>query len=268
MPDTPKVTIPATVAEAADALGAIDRLLTSRAWERAAIVAAFVTPSGLTADEFAALGIRGLTTPATVRLYVERWLALGLGCPQPGEVLALPTAEWEPTRTGTDGHNSAEGAAATVRRIAERHPDAIGNVLAGDPELAKRVVEQAVQHPDVRRHAEGAAFGADEAERRQVYADRGMRYPEPGDLPEPARANVFHALAVLTGDARHLLGRFARAWEAQAGDPNAAYRLDAQGIAILVRDLTDIIDKADLLRTALQGAPADLSDLLAEEGGR
>lgn len=80
------IKIPRTLDSARRKLGGIDDLLTATNWERAAIVAAFTRTGGqghkdrsvlLTTYEFAALGIKGLTSHVTVRRYRDAWLSTG-----------------------------------------------------------------------------------------------------------------------------------------------------------------------------------------------
>lgn len=96
--------IPASIEDAVSKLNGLERLLTATEWEKAAIVAAFVTLDGtpgpkssasssrsLTAPEFAALGITGLKSKDTVRRYVAAWESTGLPKPTPGSDVELPT---------------------------------------------------------------------------------------------------------------------------------------------------------------------------------
>jgi hypothetical protein len=83
-----KINIPGTIDEAVASLAGIGALLTAKEWERAAIVAAFVSLSEfgsnqhtdegaetgtLSPVEFAALGIVGLKSKGTVRAYAQAW---------------------------------------------------------------------------------------------------------------------------------------------------------------------------------------------------
>lgn len=86
-----------------DELDGMARLLHASDWERAAIVAAFVTlgegkgksvgnaTSSISPEAFAAKGIAGLKSKDTVRRYVEAWVATGRPPPEPGQSVALPT---------------------------------------------------------------------------------------------------------------------------------------------------------------------------------
>lgn len=132
------ITIPATTDELRSSLDGLGKLLTAKQWERAAIVYAWTsddTPQGprrsvartshtrLSFREFSELGIAGLRSKDTVALYHRTWRDNGGDTSiERGSVVAqLPTADWPPTRTGTDGHSSADGATRTTRRIIERH---------------------------------------------------------------------------------------------------------------------------------------------------
>jgi hypothetical protein len=127
------IKIPASIEDAVDHLGSLEQLLVAKDWERAAIVAAFVrlgkqgvSPSkangGLSTDEFAALGIAGLKSKTTVQTYVKRWLKHTDGIyPEAGAKVLLPEAEWEPTRTGTDGHSTKKGMEDKLEEMAEKH---------------------------------------------------------------------------------------------------------------------------------------------------
>jgi hypothetical protein len=93
-----KVLIPRDIAGVEKSLGALGKLISAQEWERAAIVAAFVmvTPNGkgldghMSAQDFAALGIVGLTTDKTVRHYFEAWTKnVGRERPVPGETVDL-----------------------------------------------------------------------------------------------------------------------------------------------------------------------------------
>lgn len=149
----PTIAIPSTIERARARLADIDSLLTSKGWERAAVVAAFVrlgeaqgahAKKGMMGTvQFAALGIAGLTKVDTVRMYVQAWLdANGGEYPQPGKTVALPTDPWPPTRTGTDGYESDEGAVNTVRKLVAKHGDDAPAIIAKalDPKTQTKVM--------------------------------------------------------------------------------------------------------------------------------
>jgi hypothetical protein len=150
--------IPGSIGDAVDQLGSVERLLTAKRWERAAIVAAFVrlnefgdnqhsegrTSTTLSPNAFADLGIAGLKSDATVRLYVTRWLESHDGIyPEAGAEVALPDdAQWESTRTGTDGAESPEGMAKVLDKMVEKHGSAA--VAEAIEQTAPEVVNDAV----------------------------------------------------------------------------------------------------------------------------
>lgn len=82
-------------------LANLEGLLTATEWEKAAIVAAYVdtdlpgtfkhTSAKVSAAKFAALGINGLKSKATVTRYAQAWKATGLPIPAEGEEVTLPT---------------------------------------------------------------------------------------------------------------------------------------------------------------------------------
>lgn len=101
------VTIPSTLTEAQAQLEGLGRLINASAWERAAIVAAYVElsvggrpsanvkrdPNLMTPVQFSELGIFGLRSHNSVRKYAEHWFKLGKGRPARGAEVELP--EWE-----------------------------------------------------------------------------------------------------------------------------------------------------------------------------
>jgi hypothetical protein len=246
------VELPATVDQAVADLGGLGALLRAKEWHRAAIVAAFVrldhghgkraeTGTFHSATSFAALGITGLRKVHTVAEYVQRWLAEAGDYPEPGATVVLPEADWPPTRTGTDGHSSGDGVAATVARIVERE--------GGAEQLAEAV---AAAPPAVRRAVRQATYDADLADH-----DTGAR-PTP---PTPSRPNAAFDILRHSAAARAELNMAARLYDAQANDPDPGFRMDATGQSVLRRDLGELTAMTDLLLAVLDGAPADLSAL-------
>ena len=89
------INIPASIEQAVDVLVGVEALLRAKEWERAAIVAAFVTVSeqgvganqvgkvktDLSPAEFADLGIAGLKSKNTVQEYAKRWEEAGRARP-------------------------------------------------------------------------------------------------------------------------------------------------------------------------------------------
>ena len=182
------ITIPSTIDDACEALGVLGKLITARKWERSAIVAAFVRiapqrggdPSTNATNrigfespiEFANRGIVGLTTPDSVRKYVQAWLDAHDGkYPKPGATRRLPHGPFPPMRTGTDGYSSTDGAAETIERIIRQHGAAA--VIDGLANMPDEHVEDIVaaareQRPDA------AARGSTRAIRERAEA-MGMR---------------------------------------------------------------------------------------------
>ena len=170
-----RINIPASIEDATERLTGIESLLTAQRWERAAIVAAFVRlndgPGGndpraivngdngvMTSTQFAELGIMGLRSTNTVRTYVNRWLEHSQGVyPEPGDAVTLPDTEWEGTRGGTNGTNTADGMAAAIREMTDRHgPEAVAAAVAVTaPEVTRAVMDHSV------RNLPEAPFGGD-----------------------------------------------------------------------------------------------------------
>lgn len=176
------INIPASIEDATNRLGAVERLLVARNWERAAIVAAFVQPStqgvglGNTTSRvspatFAALGIAGLRTQDTVRLYAQRWLDAHDNIPpQPGAEVELPEDDWPPSRTGTNGHSSEQGMADTIAEMTERHgAEAVAEAISETvPDVAARVRRPRTMVDDLRDDANEFADELDRSGRREA----------------------------------------------------------------------------------------------------
>jgi hypothetical protein len=100
-------------------LGGIERLLTAKEWERAAIVWAFTTNDDVggrprkghetstrfpvSISQFARLGLAGLTKPETIRRYRNAWQdAIDRGKAQPvrpgDDNIEIPDLPWPPSR--------------------------------------------------------------------------------------------------------------------------------------------------------------------------
>jgi hypothetical protein len=172
-----RINIPASIEDATERLTGIESLLTAQRWERAAIVAAFVRLSGSGGDrrsagrsnengdvwsaaDFASLGVAGLRSEPTVRTYVNRWLEHSQGVyPEPGAAVELPDAEWEGTRTGTNGHSSTEGMQDTIRQMTETHGAAAvaEAISASAPDVAAQVRPPRTIVDDVRDNAQDFA---------------------------------------------------------------------------------------------------------------
>ncbi len=163
-----RITLPSSIEEAQDQLAGIEGLLTAKNWERAAIVAAFVQLDMTNVDlaartsnkikspsEFASLGIVGLKSKDTVRLYVEAWqfaVEDGAAKPvKPGRVTILPDLPWPydsknirgmaPDRRAAIERAAVESglSANTIAQVV-RTPAAVNAALKADPQLAATVV--------------------------------------------------------------------------------------------------------------------------------
>jgi hypothetical protein len=154
-----RIQIPETIEAATTALNGIDTLLTAKGWERSAIVWAFTYEEGsnwwsasanagkLTCEEFAALGIHGLSSAPTVlriRRYWQHAIKKEFGEPvTPGSFVDLP----DPTRHRYPGtHLAAEDQPADSGRLVDRLRQdappkakfsAIQEVITSDSEVGK-----------------------------------------------------------------------------------------------------------------------------------
>lgn len=161
--------IPATIKDAVNQLNGLGDLLTAKEWERAAIVYAFTrdgtgrdnairsetTTDGYTARQFADLGITGLKSDATVRIYRKAWQAAidaDKAKPvSPGDEVSEPDMSWPPTdpRTGnfqkrvaTQYSNAGlETQIAGFVRAVEDNPDFLEALAEAHPEVAELVAK-------------------------------------------------------------------------------------------------------------------------------
>lgn len=151
--------IPETIEGARAQLGGIERLLTAKGWERAAIVYAFTYEPGspgprkadsvishyLTCNEFAALGLHGLTSNETVyriRGYWQGRIDVGDAAEvNPGDEVALPTADYPASGLNEGKLRNSFRKNASPDETAE----AIQNVLTDRPEVAKRIEDAFVE---------------------------------------------------------------------------------------------------------------------------
>jgi hypothetical protein len=138
-----------TAQEVRERLSGVDRLLTARKWERAAIVCAFTgiggprnspqpPPPKLNIRQFAAQGYAGLTTNKSVERYRAAWVTAidnGWAVPvEPGQTVELPDQpfpawpgsnedaqpqprQWRPLEQRVFGH--LDQAATALRRLAD-----------------------------------------------------------------------------------------------------------------------------------------------------
>lgn len=212
------ITIP-TAAELAGRLGGLDRLLTARSWERAAIVWAFTTadggrPAKLTDNrqfpcsitEFVKLNFKGLTNRETVSLYRQRWqeaIDSGDACSvTPGDEVELPDLTWPPNpnpslRTdGTEYEDSDERAADIVRLVDESDGRAKGaiRVATSSPETL-RVVAQTATSEQAQALAEGLRRrGIDQSESyvQSLHGDEEFVPPARPEMTPETRERIEH----------------------------------------------------------------------------
>ena len=151
------IQIPKTIEEVKTRLGSIERLLTAKGWERAAIVYAFTFEPGspgrvsdasrnrdqVTASEFALLGIHGIQHKQTVYDYRRAWemaVQEGQASPvKPGDDVILPMMSYPKVEVRNQQYKgilpsaTVEESVATVRKLIER------------PEVAERVENDFIQ---------------------------------------------------------------------------------------------------------------------------
>lgn len=168
-----------TVNELKTKLAGLDRLLTAKQWEKAAIVWAFTTNDGpgrpLNAPavkqfpcpvaEFARLGFSGLSQRDTVTRYRKAWqdaIDLGAACSvQPGDEVDLPelpfpSAEDPHLVTAGTGYETAEDRAEDIRRLAAEVGDAKGALrVATSAPNTLRVVAQTATPEQAQALVEG-----------------------------------------------------------------------------------------------------------------
>lgn len=171
-----KITIPATIQEAATALNGLEALLTAKEWQKAAIVAAFVKPGirrahgqFMTSTQFAELHITGLQSVHSILLYAQRWLDAHDGIhPEPGAQVALPEIEWPSTRTGTDGYDSEDGAVETIKKLTRKHPDALTKAAEQSDAVAEATADAVEQAAPVRTKVTKRAVRRNEEHRNRI----------------------------------------------------------------------------------------------------
>lgn len=159
------IRIPDTIDEAMSRLGGIERLLTARGWERAAIVYAFTHEPGpggdrrsqgrnqrvkthadspLTCKQFADLGVQGLRGNQAVYEHRRAWQeAIDTGeavAPQPGETVALPTSDFPVIQRG----RGLVGSFAQDRPVEVKY-DAVKEIIRREPEVAERLLNDHIQ---------------------------------------------------------------------------------------------------------------------------
>lgn len=208
------IVIPDTIEAATAALGGIDRLLTAKGWEKAAIVYAFtrdgergpggsgktVKSDSFSCSEFAALGINGLRAPRTVRMYREAWqLAIEEGwakAVEPGDMALLPPEFWPDGRLDDDG-----SPLKTFPPMRQSTNGIDEDVQAGSsPERKAKAVEKLLADPAVRKAAESvmvemlseSSTSTYQVNRR--YLDKHPVPAKPQPTPDQVRWNAMIGL--------------------------------------------------------------------------
>jgi hypothetical protein len=127
----------------------------------------------LSPREFAALGIRGLRSKDTVRLYVERWQATGLPVPTPGTSVTMPDLDWPPTTDYSRNVRDPERVAAIAAQAEEDDtgvnmavkiagsPRAMQAAIKADPATRQAAMEAIDQHYTTASRRTGNAIDRD-----------------------------------------------------------------------------------------------------------
>jgi len=283
------ITLP-TEAQLQDTLAGIERLMTAKAWERAAIVYAFTTdddpggrptretrpevgrfPTSITA--FAGMGFHGLRSRETVARYRKTWqraidngYAIEVG---PGDVVNLPTVPWGEHYDPTEGDNryNIPGAAqlraqaevdgagpAKVLDVAKNPAAVYSAVVAGSPELADRVLKALQVRGDMPDLETMTALTArlEAAEARATAAEEA--------IAEQVAAQVTAKAAELASDARSQAAALAR----QLAD--AEGRLDTQmrGGRATAKELTTAKAARDNARQLAEAAEQRAAKMQSE----
>jgi hypothetical protein len=166
--------IPATVAEAKGVLTGLDALLTSKGWERAAIVFAFTTLGehggdrskvrsdlALTPAEFAELSIAGLSSKNTVQRYHEMWVKHGDTSIKPGDVVTLPSIGFPP-----EDRNKGTRMPKDVKALA-------GKIAEMDDEDKRAFAIEVAQDDTVRNEVTMEGHRQFEKKRKERRRDKG-----------------------------------------------------------------------------------------------
>lgn len=153
------VNIPRTIDSAVRSLTDLNGLLTTKEYERAAIVSAFISSGQYTIAAFAKLGIAGLTNKDTVAHYLDAWkqaVTDGVATPvAPGQKVKLPPTEYEFPANPTVARNvsdperrdrltrqaNLDGVGASKVLDVASNPRAVAAALKSDPKFLKRVME-------------------------------------------------------------------------------------------------------------------------------
>lgn len=204
-----KITIPMSLDGIVADLNGIGALLTAKEWHRAALVYAITKRPGkgtyvadlgndnsiiskISCEEFARLGITGLSHHMTVAVYHDAWqFAINAGEAKPvnlGDEVELPSMPWPPTdpRTG-----SFQQRIVTQVRNAEPETRAqIACELLSEPEVA----EQVVADNQVREVIEDIV-GDDPAAVARINQKYSRRHPAP-PRHEPERSPLTAAASL------------------------------------------------------------------------
>ena len=199
------IQIPRTIDSAVRSLTDLNGLLTTKEYERSAIVSAFISSGQYTIAAFAKLGIAGLTNKDTVAHYLDAWKQAvndGVARPvSPGQKVTLPPADYEfpanPTvarnvsdperRDRLTGQANEDGVGASKVLDVASNPRAVASAVKADPKFLDRVLsDQGARETILVAHQN---LLKQESEER--LAARGMSLPksrrqlDPQDEPEP-----------------------------------------------------------------------------------
>jgi hypothetical protein len=264
------VTMPKSLDEARERLVEIESIATATGWERAAIVATFVRIDNadldvddqlMSAAAFCSLGIVGLTSSNSVRLYVNRWLDAHDGeYPQRGSKVELPEHRaWEVQRPGGRGFDSLDGARTLIGQIVSKHgTSALDETIKNDPFVAAAAANALVAADmslvESETLADVTQSTVEEAEKRDkpvvpVVIDNSLSKPY-----AKLRAQVVRVGTA----AQHLSNEAVELMLAADVDDTEALRSSFAGARERLMMLVDAID-------TVYGAPADgIDDALAQ----
>lgn len=195
--------IPSNIEEAREQLTGLEKVLTARHWERAAIVYAFTERPGkdwragsmtkLSCSQFAQLGIPGLRSHMSVAHYHDAWKqAIDEGYAAdvvPGDDVALPDVERYPFPSHTKAHTPSVQERERVLR--EATPEDIERVITAEPERFAPTIARTVSNPTVAREVardRGALEAVEEADIEERAQRPFVRPPIVGDGEDPAQA--------------------------------------------------------------------------------
>lgn len=279
------ITIP-TAEELTSTLAGLDRLLTAKEWERAAIVYAFTSPGAgqgarqprptkgakfpVSVAEFARLGFAGLRKEDTVAMYRNRWQAAidaGAVCSVvPGDEIELPDLEWPPTRTGTDGDRRTE---SRVQKVTEYLSDPevfederVSSVIARVPVSPQRV-RAALSDPEVRREvAKDRTIIRELDETRDEVARENLAKAGLRPIPTPPEDAAAEVEAIVIAEMERAQSAVRNASRALRG-----VALEEDGRTVLSSAANVLATLVDALQRQLTGVDmdAELSALLSRK---